>query len=116
MFFKEDEINDELKCPKCSNKYTDPRILPCGETYCNACIHDLAESVDKSSLINCQTCGSSHQVPDAENGFPSNLVVARLLKKNSSEVYRSQNVEKLKEFLKKIQSEILEFENNKNRF
>jgi hypothetical protein len=32
MFYEQSQINSKLKCPKCQDRYQDPRILPCGET------------------------------------------------------------------------------------
>lgn len=113
MFFKEEEINDELVCPKCRHKFDDPRILPCGATLCKLCIEDeLTRSEKTPAEFKCPSCSSAHQ----SAVFPANLVAARLVKKSSNEVYRGKSVEKLKECLNKIETDVRELEKNKLRF
>lgn len=116
MFYKEEEIIEELHCPKCRRRFSDPRIIPCGQTYCQMCIRDLVEAYEdkKRDTFKCPSCASKHPIPP-ETGFPPNLVAVRLLKKSSNEVYRSKNVERLKDVLNRIQHDILEFEKNRTK-
>lgn len=113
MFYKEEEIAEDLICPRCSKKFQDPRVLPCGQTYCQPCIQDIL--VNDENLLKCPSCKSSHPVPDKAD-FPPNLIVVRLLKKSSNEVYRGTSVENLKEYLNKLRSNIDKFEANKNKY
>ena len=103
MFFKEDEINEDLFCSKCSQKFVDPRILPCGQTYCNLCV------LEGDEYLKCPNCGSNHQIPK-DTGFPPNLVVARLVQKSPSDVYRGKDAVKLQESLNRLHSDISNFE------
>lgn len=112
MFFKEEEINEDLICSKCANKFTDPRMLPCGQTYCHPCILDLVETNNKSEF-KCPGCTATHKSVDS-NGFPPNIVVAKLINKKSNEVYRGKRAEKLKKCLNSIHTKTLEFEQSKN--
>ena len=106
MFFKEEDIAEELVCTICCSKLNDPRILPCGQTHCHTCI--------KSLIINehfqCPHCDSIYREPD-QVGFPVNLVVANLIKKNAKAIYRNEHVEKLSKNLDTIQNEIIDLEN-----
>lgn len=36
-----ENISIVLECPVCMEKFTDPRMLPCGHTFCRSCIEDL---------------------------------------------------------------------------
>ena len=113
MFFKEEEITEDLICPKCSNKFQDPRVLPCGQTFCQMCIQEML--VDNKDQFKCPSCKSNHQAPD-KDGFPPNIIVVRLLKKSSNEVFRGTSVENLKEHLNKLRSNVDKFESMKNRY
>ena len=113
MFFREDEINEDLVCLICVNRFTDPRMLPCGQTYCHQCIMDLVVEMGnkKSGEFKCPGCTCMHK---KLGEFPSNIVVAKLLTKKSNEVYRGKRAEKLKDCLNSIHTKIIDFEQNKN--
>lgn len=34
-------LSSVLECPVCMEKFTDPRILPCGHTFCRQCLERL---------------------------------------------------------------------------
>jgi hypothetical protein len=36
MFFQESDVSELVTCPVCSEMYSDPRLLPCGETVCKS--------------------------------------------------------------------------------
>jgi hypothetical protein len=92
-FYSADEIDRLLICSKCENKYDDPRTLPCGKSFCNSCIKDLADT--KREYINCLTCGKRHDIP-IDDGFPPNLDMAQLISIKADEVTRSEVVEEFK--------------------
>lgn len=101
MFYKEEDISNELICPKCLIKYRDPRVLPCGESLCNDCILDLVKR-DKPE-IDCVICHETHQLPTIGNReFPKNVFIMKLLAKKSHEIGRGKLSEELKLKLKEI--------------
>lgn len=110
MFFQEDQVNKALICSHCSKKFVDPRILPCGETYCHNCILDLVfihNSNDQT--FKCTSCQSTHQNPsnddNGSDGFPINKRTAILLAQTPSEVCRdSKSVKALKTCLDSMQN------------
>lgn len=91
MFYSAGQIETALKCCQCKNKFTDPRILPCGYTLCNKCISD-----SYVSIIDC-VCGETHEIPI--NGFSKNITIELLLDQQPQEVYRGQKVNELKSIL-----------------
>jgi hypothetical protein len=100
MFYREDDIAYKLICPRCNVKFVDSRIIvPCHETLCVNCIEDLTEA--ETSEINCHFCRVKHQIPAA--GFGTNKIMIHLLGLKADEVYRSANVEAVKEKLSRIQ-------------
>jgi hypothetical protein len=38
LFYDKEEIDQEMKCPSCSERYQSPRLLPCGDSICLRCI------------------------------------------------------------------------------
>ena len=37
-------LQELLQCPVCFNPYTEPRLLPCGHTYCHECLNRLMQN------------------------------------------------------------------------
>jgi Ran-binding protein 1 len=100
MFYQEAEIGDLLKCPKCKEKFTDPRFLTCGQTMCSNCIDELFDK--QSNSIKCSLCNQIHQIPIGMDGFVSNKLILQLLGVQPKEVYRSKLVEELKSRLESL--------------
>jgi hypothetical protein len=104
MFFRTDEVDCNLTCPRCKTKFLDPRIIiPCLETLCNNCIEQLTENNE----INCYFCDVKHPISDL--GFGSNKILAKLLEVKANEINRSQNAELLKQNLKQCQIQVDEY-------
>ena len=97
MFYEEKEISEFLKCPQCKCMFVDPRLLDCGESMCNDCIH-LNLDTEKNGLV-C-ICGRFHAMP--ENGFNKNQRLAKLVEIKPSEVSRSLITNEFKLLLNKI--------------
>lgn len=97
MFYEEKVIREIIICPICSNKYNDPRILPCGRSMCFDCIQNI---IDKNNTLNCNLCKGKHERPP--NGFIKNMDLSKLLESKSKEIYRSETVEELKAKLKDL--------------
>lgn len=45
----------ELNCPICLHLFSNPASLPCGHTYCFACLRTMGEGLDQHRCPECQT-------------------------------------------------------------
>ena len=99
-------MNSKLSCPKCKERFQDPRILPCGETICNLCIIQLMKEHTESEKngFNCTWCDNYHQQP--EDGFVSCKFLNSLMSEKPTDIYKSKNIEKLKNNLNFIHEKI----------
>ena len=62
-------VNSLLECCICLDAYQDPRILPCGHTFCLKCIQRNASEV-------CSYCKTNFSLPATGfQGLPTNFVV-----------------------------------------
>ena len=100
MFFEESEIYSLLNCPSCEARYQEPKSLPCGQAICQFCASQLSKTFE------CSFCSKDHVVPD--EGFPTNIIVSKLLALKASEVHRSDQVTDLKSNLKEVEQKINE--------
>jgi hypothetical protein len=94
MFYEAFEIDSLLICKICNKKLDDPRILPCGKSFCNKCVESIFDS--KTNKVNCSNCGDVHDKPST-SGFPQNLEVAKIVRLKSNEVFRGKLVKDFKE-------------------
>lgn len=106
MVYDAKELDQILMCNICEEKLKDPRILPCGPSFCNRCI--LSESETETSLtafgtktFKCQKCGKKHNIP--QDGFPENIILKKVVQLKSSDeiASRLKEAEDEKESLKK---------------
>lgn len=109
MFYPEDCIKSLLKCPECNKTFNDPRLLPCGESFCNECIVTIVKQ-DQTGL-ECKYCNMFHLVPS--NGFPVNQRLYLMTKETAFEVFRGEAIENLKEKINEIKVKIENLTNNK---
>lgn len=105
MYYQSDEIENNLICKICSSKFQDPRLVPCGETYCHECIKSSA----KNGSFSCISCNSNHLVA-SESEFPRNNVIATLIKTAPKEIYRGKSYKQLTKWLKRMESDLSDFE------
>ena len=84
MFYEENEINALVICPHCQNKYTDPRFIECGSSFCMPCIEFLTKTNENG--FQCPECGVFHPKP-AQGSF-KNPHLAKLCEKKASFVSR----------------------------
>lgn len=68
------DVNDIIKCPICSNKYTIPVTLPCGESVCKIHLDNLTI---KDNKFKCDVCNKEHTIP--EDGYPINKTIQKML-------------------------------------
>ena len=85
MFYEETDISELVICPYCKNKYNDPRLVSCGNSFCRACIEFLTKS--GTNGFQCCVCDTFHEQP--KNGFSKNINLAKLCEKKANKVYRS---------------------------
>jgi tripartite motif-containing protein 2/3 len=57
-----------VECGICLDIYTDPRVLPCGHTFCLGCLHQLAVTIGLSRLQSCAACARPWIVPKGRDG------------------------------------------------
>ncbi|GFR26853.1 RING finger protein nhl-1 [Trichonephila clavata] len=76
-WFRMDQL---LKCSVCSDRFRNPKLLPCNHTFCaEPC---LSRSVEKGKqVIKCPECSSEHRMPikGGVQGFPNNVTLGRFL-------------------------------------
>ncbi|CAF3802124.1 unnamed protein product [Adineta steineri] len=66
-----------LECPLCLDRFDQPRMIPCGHTYCTKCLNELCAGSD---TIICPQCRQQYDVPTAGIAlFPRNLSYQQLL-------------------------------------
>jgi len=112
LYYDANDLNSLLLCKICDQKFQDPRILPCGESYCNNCINSEvnieAETAHSKVLygaqtktIKCQNCRKKHELP--REGFLANLTLNKivLLKPSDVLISRLKKTEEEKEAFKK---------------
>ena len=83
MFYEESQIREFLNCPKCSKRYDEPKILPCGKVICNTCINSYSGTPE----FCCSFCRELHKIPNC--GLPICELRMNLLLTTPEEVYRS---------------------------
>lgn len=91
LFYDHDQIEVQLKCPKCANKLVDPVFLPCGASACKQCLSNLFNSQDPNSFIECPSCASSHSSPQSSPFIP-NLLLANILQQRPMDIERIRHV------------------------
>lgn len=65
-----------LKCGLCSERFRNPKLLPCNHTFCaEPC---LERNVERSKQqLKCPECSAEHRIPI--QGFPNNVTLVRFL-------------------------------------
>jgi len=73
-------INEVTECVICAEVYTDPRVLPCGHTYCLKCIDGCAKNVKPGDKLQCPKCRKEFAIPSGGLAeLPKNFFVNKLL-------------------------------------
>lgn len=103
MFYQEAKINKILKCQKCSSALDEARLLPCGNTICSSCTIEI-EYIQENANFRCLLCSKEHSIPS--EGFPINLALSSLMNEKPDEIYRSEQVEKLKSNLSSLKANL----------
>lgn len=97
MFFKEEDVTKLLNCPRCKQRYVDPKIIvPCSNVLCYNCVQHLSEN----DSFTCNFCNCKHRIP--QGGFKPSAHIEMLLKLKPDDVYRNDTVEEFKRKLNKL--------------
>ena len=108
MFYEASELDCLLVCKICDQKLQDPRVLPCGHTFCNRCIEAVAET-DKIR-IKCNNCAKTHEIP--LEGFPENSTLNQIIRLKSNEVFRGLLVKDFKRICETIREKTEKLESD----
>ena len=75
------KLEQQLACPVCLDRYTQPRILPCFHSFCHDCLGQFPVMAQEGKhVISCPMCCQNSQLPDnGVSGFQSAFNVNHLL-------------------------------------
>jgi len=74
------QLDDIMDCPICTEMYTDPRVLPCGHTFCLKCIQEWSKDKQPGDQLACPLCRKEFAVPGSGvEDLPKNFFVANFL-------------------------------------
>ena len=77
-----EELDAELVvCAICSDRYNDPRMLPCAHGFCKDCIDSLPVELENGQqVVKCPTCQKPTQLSDAgAAALPAAIHIKRLM-------------------------------------
>ena len=80
-----DQISDIMECPICVERFTDPKVVSCGHTFCLKCLLKYGEHDKPGEQVACPLCRANFVIPPG--GFadlPNNVSVNQLLLANKS--------------------------------
>jgi len=78
-------LDDITECPICTEVYTDPRVLPCGHTYCLKCIEAWSKDKQPGDELACPLCRKQVTLPsNGVSDLPKNFFVANFLQMKAS--------------------------------
>ena len=79
-------VDPILECSICLQVYQDPRLLPCGHTFCLKCLQELVDKrKSDSAQLSCCLCRSPWTVqPDAISSLPKNFIAIEFISSLSS--------------------------------
>ena len=78
------KLEEQLTCPICLEKYTNPKVLPCFHSFCSKCLRNVPLELQQGSYtLPCPTCRSPCQLPQqGVQALPSSFTI-----NNFTEVY-----------------------------
>ncbi len=74
-------VNCLLECRICIDIYQDPRMLPCGHTFCLKCLQKQIDEIGNAKFqLSCALCRKVTSLTDkAAEGFPKNFAVEQFV-------------------------------------
>jgi len=83
------QLDAMKECSICTEVYTDPRVLPCGHTFCLKCMETWSKDKQPGDDLSCPLCRKEFAVPSNGVGdLPRNFFVVNFL-----QMKKSSNVE-----------------------
>jgi len=74
------KLDDITECTICTEVYTDPRVLPCGHTFCLNCLREWSKDKQPGDELACPLCRKEFTVPASGVGdLPKNYFVINFL-------------------------------------
>ena len=76
-----EKLEQQLACPVCLDRFTQPKTLPCLHSFCNDCLDRFPVEIQQGkNFIVCPVCRQTTQQPDnGVSGFQSAFLVNHLL-------------------------------------
>jgi len=76
-----DNIYEHVCCPVCTNRFTDPKLLPCLHTFCLHCLQRIQATSGIRDTILCPECRRKFTIPGNGdlNTLPTNFRLNSLL-------------------------------------
>ena len=71
-------LKQQLTCPVCLDRYTQPRTLPCLHSFCHGCLGHLSKK-DKHFITCPVCCQTTKQLDQGVSGFQSAFLINNLL-------------------------------------
>ena len=97
MFYEEKQLNENLACPRCLERYDEPKMLPCANVICQRCVLSIRNAVSKrDTKFVCPMCKGKHEFPKKNESFPTCKQISNFLAQSPMQVYRGEQVEALK--------------------
>lgn len=82
IFSKMADASEQLRCSACSNRFRDPKLLPCLHTFCCGCLDEKVEPAngEASLVVKCPSCDAETSLPrGGVSGLPTNLFISNLI-------------------------------------
>ena len=74
------QLDDITECPICTEVYTDPRVLPCGHTYCLKCIEAWSKDKQPGDELACPLCRKEFTLTsNGVSDLPKNFFLQKFL-------------------------------------
>jgi len=74
------QLDHIMECPICTEVYTDPRVLPCGHTFCLKCIEAWSKDKQPGDNVACPLCRKEFTLPsNGVSDLTKNFFVANFL-------------------------------------
>ena len=75
------KVEEQITCPICLEHFTNPKLVPCGHSFCLQCLQCVPiELVNGSHYLPCPTCRMSCPVPDkGVTSLPPSFIINNLI-------------------------------------
>ena len=75
------KVEEQITCPICLEHFTNPKLVPCGHSFCLQCLQRVPiELVNGSHYLPCPTCRMSCPVPDkGVASLPPSFIINNLI-------------------------------------